>query len=96
MPYHMESINKIIEATLKEAQKSKNAILENQLSDLVSRGLLVIEEKAPVMIQDPNSPGVRIEQAVRLVLKDMEYIKELEAKVAHYEKILAVVKEKVE
>lgn len=56
---------------------TENAILD-QLNDFVSRGLIVIESSQPVLVQDPFSNQVLIKQAVRLTLKDKEYIETLE------------------
>lgn len=51
----------------------------SQLGELVTRGLLVIEKTQPVLTQEPG-PGcnLKVSQAVRLVLKDREYIEKLE------------------
>ena len=74
--------------TIKSLMEQKESIILEQLSELISRGLLVVEETSPVLVRKHNPEGlygVELKQAVRLVLKDQEYIEKLEAKVAELE-----------
>lgn len=56
----------------------KDNIILNQLSDLVSRGLLVVEETQPVLVKEDHSANIILKQQVRLTLKNIEYIEKLE------------------
>lgn len=67
-------------------EKEKQLLL--QLGDLVTKGLLVMEEGETVLVQDPCSPDLQLRSTVRLVLKDKDYIAALEQKVEQLEKRL--------
>ena len=70
------------------AAQTQNAILES-LSELVSRGLLVVEKTEMQFVQDAtNYRKLRVYQGVKLLLKDQEYIRALEEKVKTYERTL--------
>jgi len=49
-----------------------------QLNEFISRGLLVVEQKQPVLIQDSRSSEIRVSTFISLKLKDQEYIEKLE------------------
>jgi len=49
-----------------------------QLGDLVKRGLLVVEETQPVLIQSDYPGHFTLQKAVRLKLRHQEYIEHLE------------------
>ena len=82
-----------------EFMRQEERILLDQLGDLLSRGLLVIESTSPVLIQTDRPDGgynLKLERSVRLTLKDMEYIKkiedenqELKARLKHIEAAMA-------
>ena len=79
-------MNTVAKKVYEEAAKQTESILMSQLNELISRGLLVVEETQPMLIQSyqtAESPGVevRIEKGVRLVLKDQEYVKSLEQQI---------------
>lgn len=57
--------------------QSQNIILE-QLDDLIKRNILIIEQTQPVLIQDFQTNKVKISQAIKLTVKDIDYIKQLE------------------
>lgn len=60
------------------ADQSERVILE-QLGELVKRGLLVIERGPMILTSNSREPyKLEVNQAVRLVLKDQEYIQNLE------------------
>jgi len=73
--------------------KQKEAILLEQLNDLVTKGLLVIEETKPVLVQDSDTPKIILRQAVRLALKDKEYIQKLETENAELKAKLEAIKQ---
>lgn len=58
-------------------KQSQNIILE-QLDDLIKRNILVIEQTQPVLIQDFDTHKIKINQAIKLTVKDIDYIKQLE------------------
>ncbi len=60
----------------KALQKKKESVVIEQLSELVSRGLIRIEEREPVIIEENGK--IRITQKVKLVSRHQEYITELE------------------
>lgn len=73
----------------REMAKQSEAIILSQLQELVSRGLLVIKQTEPVLVQDPFSPNpyqFTMQMKVRLRLKDQEYIEGLEKKIAAIKK----------
>lgn len=81
---HHEQLNKIIANAAQKAAEQKEKIILEQLNELISRGLLVVYETQPMLVQtlrDPLSPEPRVEivSAIKLVLKDQEYIEKLEA-----------------
>ena len=84
----------VLKPIIENHKKQFELSIEAQLSDLLKRGLLEIETEHPILIRDIDG-GTRMEQAVKLRLKDKEYIEELERKVAIYEKILAVINAEV-
>jgi hypothetical protein len=80
----INSANEVIAKTAREAAKYEHRLLMEQLNDLISRGLLVVEVAQPMLVTtievNEHQPGfeVRMESSVRLVLKDKEYIQQLE------------------
>lgn len=75
----MKGVDSLRDNLLNDVLKQKEKIILDQLGDLVKKGLLVIEETQPVLVQT-HGPGFNMElrQAVRLVLKEREYVKRLE------------------
>lgn len=63
------------------AKQTENLVLE-QLNEFVKRGLIMIETSSPVLVWnlDPSDPNAKLEmrRTVKLVLKDQEYIEQLE------------------
>jgi hypothetical protein len=86
--YGTEQMSKLIYDV---AKQKENLILES-LGDLITRGLLVIEETQPVLTGgwSPNEDKyeVKLEQKIRIVLKDKEYIEKLEKENADYKERL--------
>lgn len=71
----------------------KEQILMEQLNELISRDLLVVEETEPVLVREFNSNKVSLKQSVRLTLKDKEYIIKLEDENKQLKETLAKFKE---
>lgn len=72
---------------VKMAAATDNLILQ-QLNEFISRGLIIVEFLQPQMVRDIDSPQIKICQAIRLVLKDQEYIQKLEQRVLDLENTL--------
>jgi len=53
-------------------------LFTHQLNDLISKGLLVIENKTPMLTQDFNTTQLRLSNVISVQLKDKEYIEKLE------------------
>lgn len=88
------TINSLVDDPVRSAIKSigvqnERLILE-QLEDLVKRDLLVIEQTEPVLTTTMEGE-FRIDQKVRIFLKDQQYIEKLEARIKTLE--AALVKE---
>jgi hypothetical protein len=77
------SMNEIVTKAVINLAEQKEKYILQQLSELVSRGLIVIEETQPILVRgvqlvDQTTIELRMEQSVRLVPKEFEYIKKLE------------------
>ena len=72
-------------------QATEKAMLD-QLNDFVSRGLIVVEMTQPILVQDFNSSEIKIQQQVRLTLKDKEYILKLEKENQEMKDLLDAIK----
>jgi len=78
MAFMMNEISEVI----RNVNRQKDEYLKKALNELVSRDLIVIEQTEPVLIEVKLPGGgteIRLEQAIRLVPKEFEYIKKLEA-----------------
>lgn len=82
-------IHESLNSALLEVNKQTESIILSQLNELISRGLLVIESTQPVLVADydlyhngtfnRDKPyNIRLQQMVKLKLKDQEYIEKLE------------------
>lgn len=58
--------------------RQKESVILEQLNDLISRDLLVVQEGPQSLVRDLESDKITIQQSIRLVLKDKEYIEKLE------------------
>ena len=94
----MDDFHKEITKLTKQiAEKEQERILD-QLNELVSRGLLVIERQQPTLVtqmRNHNDAKTRIDvmMAVKLILKDQEYIEQLERENAEMKDALMKIKE---
>ncbi len=70
----------VYEATEKE--------ITAQLNELVSRGLLVVETQGPFLSAEPYNHHVSVRLAVRLKLKDQEYIEGLEKEITELKAVI--------
>ena len=87
------NLNSAVTKLVNSMAKQSEAILMDKLNDLVKRNLLVIESTQPVFVKDEYSQTIKVQQAVRLVLKDMEYIKQLETENQQLKEQLQNIKE---
>lgn len=90
-----QEINEVV----KDIAKQTEDLLMEQLNELVSRGLIVIEQGPMTLIEEARQPftsppghRIRLCQTVRLVLKDQEYIEALEHRNKELEKLLEEIK----
>jgi len=74
----INTIDSLTQKICYDLARQQEAILQEQLGDLVSRGLLVVESTEPVLIREPYSDKIKIAQSIKLTLKDKEYILKLE------------------
>jgi len=80
---------------LTKATKHQEAIILEQLNELVSRGLLVIEQGPQTLVTSRSSQGdyvLDIKQSCRLLLKDQEYLEALEKENKELKEKLATIK----
>lgn len=89
MSKFMDHANRTAMEMVKQISAQKEALIMEQLNELISRGLLVVEQTEPVLIEeyDPmtNLPRVEFKQSIKLKLKDQEYIEQLERRVERAE-----------
>lgn len=64
-----------------ELARQTEGFIGEQLADFVSRGLIVLESEHPVLVRDSDSDKYVVRHAVRLKLKDREYIESLERQI---------------
>jgi hypothetical protein len=82
---HYQSITN--ELSSRVAKQTELSILQ-QLSDFVSRGLIIVEHGPMVLTHSVNNSGIEIKQTIELKLKDKEYIERLEKENERYRQIL--------
>lgn len=88
MSFNMSSSLDLAGQLAKEVAKEQERVILDQLNELISRGLLVVESTQPILVQDPYSAKVTVQQSCKLLLKDQEYIQKLETRVEELEHIL--------
>lgn len=67
-------LSKIIE----DIGLQKEALIMKELNELISRGLLVLEETEMKLVRDQDSNAIKLSQGIVIKLKDQEYIEQLE------------------
>lgn len=69
-----------LDSLVREISRQKEQIILDQLGDLVTRGLLVVEEGPYQLLREESVSGTKLRycQQIRLVLKDREYIENIE------------------
>lgn len=87
-----KTMDAAIQKTISALAKEKESAIMEQLNDFVSRGLIEIQETQPQFVRSELEDKIEVRQSVKLVLKDKEYIEQLEAKVKKYEDIFAALK----
>jgi len=74
----LTTASSMIENIHRKMSEGQESMILHQLNDFIGRGLIVIESESPVLIRDELSDQVAVRQAIRLALKDQEYIQKLE------------------
>ena len=70
-----------IRSVITDVMKQQESIILDQLSDLVNRGLLVLETTQPLLTSRTDEYGnykIELNQYCKLKLKDQDYIEKLE------------------
>ena len=80
---------------IRDCLRQKNTILQQHLFDLISKGLLVIEEEEPVLVQAADKQAFELRQKVSIKLKDQERIDALENENKRLKEQLAEIKKVV-
>ena len=81
----MNSFSMASELAKKVAEAQEKEIM-SQLNEFISRNAIVVESIGPVLVQDhfSNNPHeVKVQTAIRLKLKDQDYIEELEKEIKY-------------
>lgn len=74
----MTDMQTVVKEIARDIHQATEKAMLDQLNDFVKRGLIVVEMTQPVLVQDLHTPEIRIQQYVKLTLKDKEYIEKLE------------------
>tara|TARA_R110000851_G_scaffold261755_2_gene414288 strand:+ start:209 stop:526 length:318 start_codon:yes stop_codon:yes gene_type:complete len=85
MSTYIDPTGQMVQDLVKKAAKHKELLILEQLNELISRDLLVVEETQMMLVRHQDSNDIGMSQKVRLVLKDQEYIESLESKIADLE-----------
>lgn len=76
------SVDSYIRSIMNNLLEQKEEYIKTALIELISRDLIVIEQTQPILIRSTDSQGkeeFKLQQGVRFVPKEFEYIKKLEA-----------------
>jgi len=96
----IDATNKMLQEVITDIAKQQENLILEQLGELITRGLLVVEKTEPVLTggweRDRDKYTVKLEQKIRLVLKDQEYIEKLEAENAEYKDLIKRLNEALE
>lgn len=92
-----DNINSIIRKAIMGLYEQKEAAIRESLIELIERDLIVIEQTEPVLtqVETVNGPEFKLMQSIRLVPKEFDYIKKLEAEVAELRETLAEIRKLV-
>lgn len=88
-------MNSFTKDLMYELLSQKEEYIKAALIELVSRGLIEIEETQPTVIQTQNIDKIefKLVQSIRLVPKEFDYIKKLEAENKELKERLDKIKE---
>jgi hypothetical protein len=92
MSFNSFGYNEAASMLMEQTAKATEASILEQLNDFISRGLIEVQTTNLQLVQSADYGKIEIRHAVKLVLKDKEYIEQLEAKVKKYEDIFAALK----
>ena len=92
---HSDSMTKVIEDIQEKMASATDNMILQQLNEFISRGLIVVEVTQPVLVRSADAASVQLCQGIRLVLKDQEYIEQLERQNATLKEHLDNIKQSV-
>lgn len=59
--------------------RQQEAIINDQLGDLIKKGILIVEMTNPVLVKNPfDQYKVELRQGLRVTIKEKEYIQKIE------------------
>lgn len=96
MSTYIDPTGQMVQELVRKSAKHKESLILEQINELISRDLLVVEETEMMLIRHQDSNEIEMSQKVRLVLKDQEYIESLESKIADLEDKVAGFKQRFE
>lgn len=77
-PSLMKSMDNLVREVSTNMAKAQDQMILQQLNEFISRGLIEVRVTQPMLVRDQDSTVIKLSQAVQLVLKDQEYIENLE------------------
>lgn len=75
---YLINMNSYTNALVRDMMQQKENLILEQLNDLISRKLLIIENGSFSLVRESNSNKITYKQTIKLTLKDKEYIEQLE------------------
>lgn len=75
-------LERYTEKLFEDLMEQKEAIIFQQLKNLIQDGVLQIEQTEAVLVQDPLSQSIKLQQAVRLTFNGEAVIENYRKKVA--------------
>jgi hypothetical protein len=77
-----------------EIARQTEQTLMHQLNEFISCGLIEIESSQPLFVREQDSDNVTIRTAVKLKLKDQDYIESLERQIKELNDLVSKLREK--
>jgi len=74
----MKYMNSLAEDLSRKVAKNTEISIMSQLNDFISRGLIEVRTGQAILVQSTDRAEIDYRQTVELVLKDKEYIEQLE------------------
>ena len=86
------NVHEFTSEILQKSMRQKELSIFRQLKELISRGLLVVNEGDVVLTRNMESSAIEYSQTIELVLKDQEYIEKLEKELVEANRKLEAIK----